>query len=343
MAAGPRILDVTVVLLDDGYASTAIMPIEVFHSAGALWAELVGEQPEPRFKVTTASITGKPVRTPYAGLKMTPECALASIERTDIIVVPTSGLTIEQKLVDNHALTPWLRKHHAKGAYIAGACMGSLYLADAGLLDGRKATTHWAVAGDFARRYPKVDWRSDYVVTEDNRVLCSGGVMASADVSLYLVEKLCGHDVAVQTAKALLLNMPRTHQNGYALLPLSPPHEDDRVREVEAFLQKNYHAAHSTEDLAERAGMSARTFIRRFKAATGRMPGAYLQAVRMEAAKSLLEHGNAPIQAVSLKVGYDDNSFFRSLFKRSTGMTPAEYRDRFATIGVRSLAAQPHA
>jgi transcriptional regulator GlxA family with amidase domain len=167
--------------------------------------------------------------------------------------------------------------------------------------------------------------------------------MASADVSLYLVEKLCGHDIAVQTAKALLLNMPRTHQNGYALLPLSPPHDDDRVREVEAFLQKNYHAAHSAEDLAERAGMSARTFIRRFKAATGRMPGAYLQAVRMEAAKSLLEHGNAPIQAVSLKVGYDDNAFFRSLFKRSTGMTPAEYRDRFATIGVRSLAAQPHA
>jgi len=339
MAAGGRKLDVTVVLLDDGYASTAIMPIEVFHSAGALWAELVGETPEPRFKVTTASITGKPVRTPYAGLKMTPECAISDIERTDIIVVPTSGLTIDQKLIDNHALAPWLRKHHAKGAYVAGACMGSLYLAEAGLLDGRKATTHWAVAGDFARRYPKVDWRSDAVVTEDTRVLCSGGVMASADVSLYLVEKLCGHDVAVQTAKALLLNMPRTHQSGYALLPLSPPHEDDQIRKVEAFLQKNYHDTHTAEDLAERAGMSPRTFIRRFKAATGRMPGAYLQALRMEAAKSLLEHGHTPVQTVSLKVGYDDGAFFRSLFKRSTGMTPAEYRDRFAMMDVRT---RPH-
>ncbi|HVZ67831.1 MAG TPA: helix-turn-helix domain-containing protein [Rhizomicrobium sp.] len=341
MADEARKYDVTVVLLDDGYASTAIMPIEVFHSAGTLWAALVGENPEPRFKVTAASITGKPVRSPYAGLKMTPECGIAEIESTDIIVVPTSGLTIEQKLIDNHLLAPWLRKHHERGAYVAGACMGSLYLADAGLLDGRKATTHWAVAGDFARRYPKVDWRSDHVVTEDNRVLCSGGVMASADVSLYLVEKLCGHDVAVQTAKALLLNMPRKHQNGYALLPLSPPHEDDRVREIEAFLQKNYSDTHSTEDLAERAGMSPRTFVRRFKSATGRMPGAYLQAVRMEAAKTLLEHGNAPIQTVSMRVGYDDNAFFRSLFKRTTGMTPAEYRDRFAALDIRNRP-QPH-
>ena len=110
------------------------------------------------------------------------------------------------------------------------------------------------------------------------------------------------------------------------------------MREVEAFLQRTYSEIHSTEDLANRAGMSARTFIRRFKAATGRMPGAYLQAVRIEAAKSLLEHGNAPVQTVSLKVGYEDGAFFRSLFKRSTGMTPAEYRGRFATMDIRSRA-----
>lgn len=338
MTDGAKTLDVTVVLLDDGYASTAIMPIEIFHSAGVLWAELVRERPEPRFRVTTASIDGKPVKCPYAGLGMTPQCAIADVEWTDIVVVPTSGLTIEQKLIDNYTLAPWLRKHHARGAYVAGACMGSLYLAEAGLLDGRKATTHWAVAGDFARRYPKVDWRSDNVVTEDNRVLCSGGVMASADVSLYLVEKLCGHEIAVQTAKALLLNMPRTHQSGYALLPLSPPHKDDDIREIEDFLQKNYRGAHTTENLAGRARMSTRTFVRRFKAATGRMPGAYLQAVRMEAAKSLLEHGMQPVQTVSLNVGYDDSAFFRALFKRTTGMTPAEYRERFAAMDIRDRA-----
>jgi transcriptional regulator GlxA family with amidase domain len=169
--------------------------------------------------------------------------------------------------------------------------------------------------------------------------LCSGGVTGAADISLYLVEKLCAHDVAVQTAKSLLLSMPRTHQNGYAVLPLSPPHADDRIRIVEAFLQTNYGASHSTGDLAERAGMSERTFIRRFKAATGRLPGAYMQAVRIATAKAMLESDSAPIQSISSAVGYDDNAFFRALFKRATGMTPAEYRSRFAAMDVRNKAS----
>ena len=168
-------LDVTVVLLDDGYASTALMPIEVFHSAGALWRELMGKTPEPRFRVTTASLDGGPVSSPYAGLKMSPQCAIADIQRTDIVVIPTSGLAFDEKIVQHSVMLPWLQHHHAHGAYLAGVCMGSGYLAEAGLLDGRKATTHWALGEDFKRRYPKVEWRPDMFVTEDSRLLCSGG------------------------------------------------------------------------------------------------------------------------------------------------------------------------
>ena len=328
-------LDVTVLLLEDGYASTAIMPIEVFHSAGALWATLQGEEPSPRFRVTTASLDGRPVQSPYGGLSMTPQCAVADIKKTDIIILPTPGLMLDQRLVEGSAMLPWLRTHHENGAYIAGVCMGAAYLAEAGLLDGKKGTTHWAIAPDFARRYPKVDWRPDMFVTEEDRLLCSGGLTAAGDVSLYLVEKLCGHEVAVQTAKALLLTMPRTHQSGYAVMPLSPPHDDERIRTVESYLAQHFRDAHSTNDLAARAGMSVRTFIRRFKAATGRLPGAYLQTARIEAAKAMLEHGNAPIQTISCDVGYDDGAFFRALFKRATGMTPAEYRARFAAMEVR--------
>src|SRR4029077_12486296 len=163
------------------------------------------------------------------------------------------------------ALLPWLRRHHDAGAYLAGVCMGTAYLAATGLLDGRRATTHWALNEEFQRRYPKVDWCTELFVTEENRLLCSGGVTAAADVSLYLVEKLCGHEVAVQTAKALLLSMPRTHQSGYAVLPLSPPHDDDRVRQAESFIQAHYGAALSVEKLAGSVGMSERTFLRRFK------------------------------------------------------------------------------
>jgi transcriptional regulator GlxA family with amidase domain len=328
-------LDVTVVLLDDGYASTAVMPIEIFHSAGALWREIKGEQPEPRFRVTTASIDGGPVRSPYAGLKMSPQCAIDEVTRTDVIIVPTSGLAMDAKLLENSALLPWLKYHYARGAYVAGVCMGAGYLAEAELLDGKQATTHWAIAPDFCKRWPKVDWRADMFVTEDSRLLCSGGLTAAADVSLYLVEKLCGHEIAVQTAKALLLNMPRTSQSGYSMLPLSPPHNDDAVRAAEQVLQTGFREDVSVETLADTVGMSPRNFLRRFKAATGRLPGAYLRAVRVETAKTMLEHDRASVQSIASAVGYEDVSFFRTLFKRSTGMTPAEYRGRFAAMNVR--------
>jgi transcriptional regulator GlxA family with amidase domain len=276
---------------------------------------------------------------------MTPEGAIGDVAKTDIVIIPTSGLAFNEKLIENNALVPWLVKHYGQGAYLAGVCMGAAYVAETGLLDGKQGTTHWAIASKFAERWPHVDWRADMFVTEDARLLCSGGVTAAADVSLYLVEKLCGHEVAVQTAKALLLNMPRSNQSGYAMLPLSPAHNDDAVRGAERLLQTRYKDDLCADALAESVGMSPRTFLRRFKAATGRLPGAYLQAVRIEMAKAILENDRASVQSVASAVGYDDVSFFRTLFKRATGMTPAEYRGRFANMNVRhpDPAVAPHA
>jgi transcriptional regulator GlxA family with amidase domain len=331
-------LDVTVVLLDDGLSSTAVMPVEIFHSAGVLWNDIQERPAEPAFRVRTVSLDGGPVRSPY-GIEIQPQGALADVARTDIVIVPTSGLEMELKLVENSAIVPFVRRHHAQGAYVVGVCMGAAYLAEAGLLDGRLATTHWGVADRFARRWPQVRWRPELFVTEDSRVLCSGGLYASIDVSLYLVEKLCGHELALQTAKVLLLPMPRTHQSGYAMLPVSRPHGDARIRAIESFLQANYPADIATQTLADRAGLGMRTFVRHFKAATGTLPAAYLQALRIEAAKAMLETGARPVQSISSDVGYDDVAFFRGLFKRATGMTPAEYRAHFAPLSVRGLAA----
>jgi transcriptional regulator GlxA family with amidase domain len=288
--------------------------------------------------VRTVSLDGGPVRSPY-GLKLMPQGALADVERTDIAVVPTSGLELDAKFVENSALLPWLRRQHEQGAYVAAACMGAAYLAEAGLLDGRLATTHWAVADDLAARWPKVRWRPDLLVTEDTRVLCGGGVNAAIDMSLYLVEKLCGHEVALRTAKALLLSMPRVHQCGYAMVPVSRPHADETIRAAEAFLQAHFRTDVSTQSLADRAGLSLRTFVRHFKAATGRLPADYQQALRIEAAKAMLAQDAKPIQTVSSAVGYDDVAFFRSLFKRMTRMTPTEYRAHFAPLSVRSQMA----
>jgi transcriptional regulator GlxA family with amidase domain len=275
------------------------------------------------------------VKAPYGGMTIAPEVSISQVKSVDVVLISSGGLELDDSLQRYAALLPWLKKQYAAGAYIAGICAGAAFPAEAGLLDGRRATTHWALAEGYAQRYPKVQWSPTLFVTEEARVLCSGGVSAAADISLYLVEKLCGHEVAVQTAKALLLSMPRTHQSGYAVLPLSPPHGDERIRVVEARLQERYPEAHANEGLAALAGMSECNFLRRFKAATGRVPAGYLQAVRIEAAKVMLEREAASIQSVASAVGYEDVAFFRTLFKRATGMTPAEYRDRFAAFNVR--------
>lgn len=326
------VLNVTVVLLEAGYASTAIGPIEVFHSAGMLWNMLHGKELKPRFRVQIASIDGGPVSS-LCALGMTPQFSIDDIKRTDIVILPASGLDVQERIARNTSLLPWLRKWHKRGAYIAGICSGAAFLAEAGLLDGRQATTHWAVADALQSRYPKVKWQPDHFVTEDNRVLCSGGVYASIDLSLYLVQKFCGHEVALQCAKSLLVSMPRHSQSGYAMVPLSRPHPDEKIRATEAYMQQHFERDLPIEFYAERASMGTRNFIRRFKAATGHLPRAYIQTLRVASAKQLLENGAASIQAVCSKIGYDDIAFFRSLFKRHTGMTPAEYRSHFAGMG----------
>jgi transcriptional regulator GlxA family with amidase domain len=331
-------MDVTVVLLEEGYSSTAIMPVEIFHFAGKLWHDLHDSPAQPPFRVRIASLDGDAVHSAY-GLGMTPHVGLGDIDRTDVVIVSTSKLDLDLAFVENSALLPWLRRQHESGALVVGVCMGAAYLAEAGLLDGRMATTHWALCDRFTARYPQVRWQPEMFITEDSRVLCSGGVFASVDVSLYLVEKLCGHEVAVQTAKALLLPMPRIYQSGYAMQSVSRAHGDERIREVEAFLQANFNTDLSVQVLASRAGLGERTFVRHFKAATGHRPAGYQQALRIEAAKAMLERDDKPIQSISAEVGYDDVAFFRSLFKRLVRMTPTEYRAHFAPLSVRGQMA----
>ena len=158
-------------------------------------------------------------------------------------------------------------------------------------------------------------------------MLCSGGVYSSMDLSLYLVEKFCGHEVALQCAKALLINMPRASQSGYAVLPLSRPTTTTRSAPPKPTWRRTMRATSPSSGSRADLSMSPRNFIRRFKSATGRLPGNYLQAMRVAVAKEMLEDGARSVQAVSAAVGYDDAAFFRELFKRSTGMTPGEYRE----------------
>jgi transcriptional regulator GlxA family with amidase domain len=167
------------------------------------------------------------------------------------------------------------------------------------------------------------------MVTEDRGFYCGGGVNASLDLSMYLVEKFCGHEIAMQTAKALLIETPRAWQSGFAIVPLKTDHTDDNISSAQEWLHKNFHKTFSLEDPARRVGMSVRNFVRRFKQATGDSPLAYLQKLRVAAAKRLLESNHRSMQEISDAVGYQDAAYFRSLFQRHTGVSPSAYRERF--------------
>lgn len=328
MAYSDEKLDVVIALVNEGHASTAVGPIEIFASAGAMFNELRGVDPNPRFRVTTASIDGEPVESAY-GLRIAPDCGIAEVGPADLVMVSASGPVPSEWMSRHAALLPWLVERHSHGSLLAGVCSGVAFLAEAGLLNGRRATTYWGVAEAFQERYPDVDWQTDLLITEDAGLFCGGGVNAATDLSLYLVERLCGHRVAVECSKALLLDMPRLNQSGYAILPLARPHGDRKVRDLQDYLGSNFQSDVPIEELAKISGMSHRNLIRRFKDATGFQPGVYLQMLRVAAARRMLEDGAPSIQQISVSVGYEDASFFRRVFKRHSGMTPASYRERF--------------
>jgi len=330
-------LDVTVVFLENGHASTATGPLEVFRDAGVLWQTLQAQPAEPRFRVRSASVGGEPIR-PNAPYRIQPDLALDEVGQTDLVFVGSAGLGLDELLARNAPVIEFLRGAHGAGARIASVCSGVALPAAAGLLDGRRATTHWGLVDEYRARFPRVDWRGEEMVTESDGIYCGGGVHAALDLSLYLVEKLCGRTVAVQCAKSLLIDMPRASQAGFAVMPPGARHDDAPVRDAEDWLHRHCREEVRFDALARELGMSPRNFIRRFKAATGLGPVEYLQRLRIRAAQRLLEEQHVTVQEVGRSVGYDDAAFFRTLFKRETGLTPTLYRRRFTAA---TSSAQP--
>jgi transcriptional regulator GlxA family with amidase domain len=323
-------IDIVIFLPEQTFPSTAIGPMDVFTHAGSLWNVCTGSEPSPAFRVSTVSTTGNPVQC-EGPLQLRPTMSIKDVRKADVIFIPSTGISVDDVARRNEPMIPWLQKWHARGAAIACVCSGVGLVAETGLLDGRRATTHWGIAEHLRGKYPNVNWMPELLVTEDRNIYCGGGMNAALDLSLYLVERYCGHEVAVQAAKALLLETPRSWQSGFALTPLNMAHDDEAISRAQDWLHKNLHRTFPVDAPAEHVGMSLRNFVRRFKAATGDSPIEYLQKVRVAAAKRLLENSHKTVQEISEAVGYSDAAFFRSLFKRLTGIPPVAYRERFGT------------
>jgi len=268
------------------------------------------------------------------GLLLTPTTTIADAPQLDVLLLP--GGHGQQRIMHDEEIISLIQRQAASERFVFSVCTGALLCGAAGLLRGRRATTHWALADRFRAKYPKVKWMPELMVTEDRGFYCGGGVHAALDLSLYLVEKFCGHDVAMQSAKAMLIETPRAWQSGFAIVPLKTEHSDDAISTAQEWLHQNFHQTFPLDAPARRVGMSSRNFVRRFKQATGDSPLIYLQKLRIATAKRLLESDHRTMQEISDAVGYQDVAFFRQLFQRHAGVSPSAYRRSFG------LQAGPH-
>lgn len=321
-------MHITILIPGYGMPSAVVGPLEVFSNTGVIWNALLGEDVNAMFEVSTASLDGEPVRF-EGGITIRPDKSVAQVRKTDLIFIPTIGLDIDTVCSRNRGMIRLLQRQAERGTAIAGVCSGVAMLAEAGLLDGRPATTHWALADGFRKRYPGVDWRPELFITESDNIFCGGGVYAALDLCLYLVERFAGYDIAKQCGRALLIDAPRTWQASFSAPMLNQQHHDEKILPVQEYLHEHFSRHISIEELAQRAGMSTRNFTRRFRQATGEPPITYLHKLRINCARQLLETDFKSVQQVCYEVGYEDIPFFRKIFKRYTGLAPKEYRRQF--------------
>ena len=328
-----------ILFLDGGMATTAVLPLEILRSVGVFWNTLNNQEPDPRFEITTASSDGRPVQIrDYKILKAAH--SFSSLPKPDVVVVPSAGFdlskgpsgngSVDRSISQNIDVVPWLKRWSRDGAHLVGIGSGVGLMAAAGLLDGVQATTHWGFLETYRERFPDVDWRAEFSVTHSGRLYSSSGFSSGTDVILTLIENLCGPQIALQTALAHLIDIPRTRHILHGEdVTMGDGRDDETVRKAEAWLGTHFEIDVSFERLASDLGMSHRNFTRRFRSATGDSPRDYLQQLRISTAIKLLEDTRLPIQTIARRVGYNDMTHFRSLFKRHTGQNPSDYRRRF--------------
>lgn len=319
-----------VVLAFDGALASAITGVvDLFAMAGVSWNRIQQQEVRRLFQVEIASPDGKPIRC-INGLMLQAHVAYADLQAADILVVPTIAAPILEVLQQNHLLIQLLQKADQHSSLIAGNCTGNFFLAEAGILDGRVATTHWGFQEFFRSRYPKVKLNADQLISRDQHIYCAGGGLAWFDLGLHLIERFYGFDVAMQSAKSFVIDYRRDSQLSYSLLKIGRPHHDELVQKVQEWLDQHFHENFSLDDLATRFNVTTRTLIRHFKQALGLAPNQYLQAIRIEAARKRLEETDQAVDIIMQKVGYQDPSSFRRLFHQKTGLSPTAYRRRFS-------------
>jgi transcriptional regulator GlxA family with amidase domain len=332
---------VLIVALPETAGSALYGMLDVLCSAGNLFQALVRSNDEQKlFQVRIVANSEHPF-TCGNGIPVTPDCSIFDNPMAEIIIIPEMWLGPDEALIGRHRpMVDWLRRKYEDGATLCSACSGAVMLAETGLLDGCQATSHWGYQDLFRNCYPKVKFDPAPSLTyadPKGRIMTAGGTTSWHDLALHLIARYASPGEALRIAKVYLLKWHSETELPFARLVRSVPHGDSVVKKCENWLQRQFTEIDAIPRVTELAGVPERTLKRRFKSATGSSLVTYLQNLRVEEAKHLLENTDTSVDEISYAAGYSDASFFRRLFKRLTGLTPSHYRKMFQPILSASL------
>jgi transcriptional regulator GlxA family with amidase domain len=322
-------MKVAVLNFEGAVASAVAGPYDMFSKVESI-SQSMGVKSKTFFEVDIVNSNKLAAAKPF---NMIGNVTLNNKKKYDLIMVPAMHFDcIVETLQRETEMIKWIQRQYEKGADIASMCLGAFVSASTGLLDGKKATTHWMGAAYFKQLFPKVKLEDDKVIIDEGRIYSSGAAFSFTSLIIYLIEKFCGRDMALAASKVFMIQVHDSSQHSFSIFNLQRSHEDYDIGKVQDYIEKNYDALMTINGLAEKFNMSARTFIRKFTAITGNTPLEYIQRVRVEVAKRFLEKGKLTVEQVCMEVGYGDFGFFRNIFNRLTWITPQEYKKKYGQM-----------
>jgi transcriptional regulator GlxA family with amidase domain len=283
------------------------------------------------FEMTILTRTGEPVNS-FTKYPMIPSASIRSGKVFDIIYVPGFLADPTDTIDKEKEILSWLAAQYKSGTRLVAACNGNLFLAEAGVLNGKTATTHWSLKDFFQKRYPLVRLKPEMIIIDEGDIVSAAGVTAYMNLAIHLVAKHGSMEMASSCSKIFLVDSGRRVQTPYLIFSTPKNHGDKEIVKVQEWIEDNYQSQLSVDSLMNESALSRRTLVRRFKSATGDTPVEYLQRVRIEKAKRFLETTNKTFSEITWDVGYTDISSFQRLFKVHTRLTPREYRSKFSMV-----------
>jgi transcriptional regulator GlxA family with amidase domain len=254
---------------------------------------------------------------------------LNEVKRTDLIFIPAFDGKMETVLEKNKDFVPWINEQYKRGAEVVSLCIGAFLLAKTGLLKGKQCSTHWRSAEQFRKMFPEINLVTDKIITEEQGIYTSGGATSYWNLLLYLVEKYTNRETAILTAKVFAIDIERHSQSQFIIFNNQSNHADEPVKKAQKYIENNFQNRITVDQLSLMFAVGRRSFERRFKRATNNTVTEYIQRVKIEAAKKSFETSRKNIYEVMYDVGYSDTKAFRGTFKKITGMTPIDYRNKY--------------